>query len=96
MDTWQDRLDSRWKQLPAPEKRRIVLYSFAGYLLVTLAVVVQVIYEVGNTREEVEIEHISTPVARQDAAGNTEVKIQEFKREDNEGEQERESKLSGQ
>ncbi len=67
LDGWQDRLDCRWKQLPAVQKRRIVLYSFAGYLLITIAIVVQVIYEVGNARLGIAIEHISNPVEKQGA-----------------------------
>lgn len=85
MEAWQDRLDSHWKQLPASKKRRIVLFSFAGYLLITIAVVLQVIYEIGTEEENMHIEHISTP-AKRDGAANTGVKIHEFKRQDNERE----------
>lgn len=95
MDAWQDRLDSRWRALPAPQKRRIVLYSFAGYLLVTVAIVIQVIYEVGNAREGVEIEHISNPVAEKETPGEIRTSIQKLNRQDNEREQKRESEFSG-
>lgn len=96
MDTWLDRLDFRWKQLPALQKRRIVLYSFVGYLLITIAIVAQVIYEVGNADKGEDLERISNPVVKQHAAATTQVEIHEFKRQDNEREQKRESKLSGQ
>ena len=59
---WLDGVDSRWKQLPARESRRIILYSFAGYLLITLAVIVQVVYQVSTSKSTMEIEHITNPV----------------------------------
>ncbi|MFL9836762.1 nitrogen regulatory IIA protein [Flavobacterium sp. ST-75] len=86
-DTWQDRLDSRWRQLPARQRRRIVLYSFAGYLLVTAVVVVQVVNELGNARRGVGIQHISNPVAGEDRPVKTETIIQELKKEDYERKQ---------
>lgn len=95
MDAWQDRLDRRWGELTASQKRRIVLYSFAGYLLVTVAIVIQVIYEVGNARESVEIEHISNPVAEKETQDKRKTSIQKLNRQDNEREQKRESEFSG-
>lgn len=95
MDTWQDRMDSRWRALPASQKRRIVLYSFAGYLLVNIGIIIQVIYEVGNTRETLEIEHISNPVAEKETQDKRKTSIQKLNRQDNEREQKRESEFSG-
>ncbi|PZR20763.1 MAG: nitrogen regulatory IIA protein [Flavobacterium psychrophilum] len=62
--SWLDRLDLCWKALPIVQKRRIVLYSFAGYVLVTLGVVAQVIYEFGHKCKSLPIEHINNPVAK--------------------------------
>jgi hypothetical protein len=67
-DGWQDRLDCCWKQLPPEKKRRIVLYSFAGYLLITIAIILQVIYQMGNAPDKIGIEHIHNPVAKPQAA----------------------------
>ena len=86
MAAWQDRLDLRWKQLPAQKKRRIVLYSFAGYVVITIAIVLQVIYEVGTPKGNVDIEHIINPVAKQDASAGEGGHNQEFKTQDNERE----------
>jgi len=57
-----DTIDRRWKQLPARESRRIVLYSFAGYLLITLVIIVQVVYQLNAGRNTMEIKHITNPV----------------------------------
>jgi hypothetical protein len=95
MDAWQDRMDSQWRALPASQKRRVVLYSFAGYLLVTIAIIIQVIYEVGNARESVEVEHISNPVAEKETLDKRRTSIQKLNRQDNEREQKRESEFSG-
>jgi len=68
--TWQDRLDCRWRALPVPQKRRIVIFSFAAYLLVTLAVVLQAMGILGAAHDEVMIEHIRNPLAKDAAAKN--------------------------
>ena len=62
IQSWLDGVDSRWKQLPVKESRRIVMYSFSGYLLITLAVIVQVVYQVSTSKSTMEIEHITNPV----------------------------------
>ena len=59
-----DRMDRRWKQLPARDSRRIVLYSFTGYIIITLAVLAQVVYQLSTSKSAMEIEHISNTVAK--------------------------------
>ena len=68
--SWMDGMDRRWKQLPARESRRIVLYSFAGYLLITLMIIVQVAYQLNAGQNTMEIKHISNPVAKVKASKN--------------------------
>jgi len=63
-------MDRRWKQLPNRDSRRIVLYSFAGYTVITLAVFVQVAYQVNTSKSAMDIEHISNPVAKVKASKN--------------------------
>lgn len=63
-------MDRRWKELPARESRRIVLYSFAGYLLITLVIIVQVVYQLNAGQNTMEINHISNPVAKVKASKN--------------------------
>jgi uncharacterized membrane protein len=57
-------MDKRWKQLPVRDSRRIVLYSFTGYIIITLAVLAQVVYQVSTSKSAMEIEHISNTVAK--------------------------------
>ena len=64
ISSWMDTMDRRWKQLPERESRRIVLYSFAGYLLITLVIIVQVVYQLNAGQNTMEINHISNPVAK--------------------------------
>jgi hypothetical protein len=62
LEPWLDKMDSHWKQLPQVQRKRVVLYSFAGYLAITLATLVQVISQVGQQRE-MPIKHITNPLA---------------------------------
>lgn len=62
IQTWLDSVDNSWKQLPAKDSRRIVLYTFACYVAITLAVIMQVAYQVSTAESTMEIEHISNPV----------------------------------
>jgi len=68
--SWLDSIDQRWKELPARESRRIVQYSFAGYLLITLVIIVQVVYQLNAGQNTMEIKHISNPVAKVKASKN--------------------------
>jgi len=80
--SWMDTMDMRWKQLPARESRRIVLYSFAGYLLITLVIIVQVVYQLNAGQNTMEIKHISNPVAKFKAGKNiNEPKTANYERE---------------
>ncbi|RYY53805.1 MAG: nitrogen regulatory IIA protein [Chitinophagaceae bacterium] len=82
ISSWIDTMDRRWKQLPARESRRIVLYSFAGYLLITLVIIVQVVYQLNAGQNTMEIKHISNPVAKVKAGKNiNEPKTAEDERE---------------
>ena len=62
LEPWLDRMDNHWKQLPELQRKRVVLYSFAGYLAITLAVLVQVIVQVGQ-QKEMPVTHITNPLA---------------------------------
>lgn len=57
-----DSMEGRWKQLPQKDSRRIVRYSFAVYVLLTIGVIVQVAYQVSTSKSSMEIEHITNPV----------------------------------
>jgi len=70
ISSWIDTMDRRWKELPARESRRIVLYSFAGYLLITLVIIVKVVYQLNAGQNTMEIKHISNPVANVKAGKN--------------------------
>jgi len=76
-------MDRRWKQLPTRDSRRVILYSFAGYMVITLAVLAQVIYQVNTSKSAMEIEHISNTVAKviSDKNNNNEIKTTGDERE---------------
>lgn len=79
-DNWQDRLDSRWRQLPRLRRRRIILYSFACYMLITLAIVLEAIYKLDEGQEKMDIQHIHNAVAR-DIIKEKKTEIQKINRE---------------
>lgn len=62
--SWQDSMEKRWKQLPVKDSRRIVLFCFAFYVCLTLAVLVHVVYQISAGKNTIEIQHISNPVAK--------------------------------
>lgn len=84
LDNWQDRLDSRWRQLPRLRRRRIILYSFACYLLITLAILFQVLCQLGKGQDRMDMQHIHNTVAREITESNTANESKNFNREHNE------------
>ena len=64
LQPWLEKLDRQWRQLPGKRRRRIVLYSFALYALLTVAVVLQAFLTTGNKRAPLPIGHITNPVIR--------------------------------
>lgn len=86
LDTWQDRLDGHWRQLTPVRRRKIVLYSFAAYLIITIAIVLQVICEMGAGHKEIDITHIGKPTLQAAGKNNSTRIIQELKNENNERE----------
>jgi len=84
LDNWQDKLDSRWRQLPRLRRRRIILYSFACYLLITLAIILEVIYKLDAGQKKMDIQHIHNTVAREITKSNTANESKNSNREQNE------------
>ncbi len=68
-------LDRQWKQLAEKQRRKLVLYAFGGYCVLTLIVVIQVIMAFGSTPDVLKVDHIENPIkVRQDPKMNSEPK----------------------
>ncbi|WP_116787857.1 hypothetical protein [Flavobacterium psychrotrophum] len=82
MQTLVERINARkatwerqWKQLSEKQRRKLVLYAFGGYCVLTLIVVIQVIMAFGNAPDALKVDHIENPVrVRQDPKMNSESK----------------------
>ncbi|MFH6965229.1 nitrogen regulatory IIA protein [Flavobacterium plurextorum] len=59
ISNWEERLEDRWVATPRKGQRKIILYSFIVYILITIAAIVQVWYEVRKSAKDIQIEHIS-------------------------------------
>lgn len=58
-------LEKHWHGIPPKQRRNILLYAFSGYLVLTLAVLLQVVLQIGNnTHSMIEMRHITNPVAK--------------------------------
>lgn len=57
-------LERRWKQLSSGQKRRIVQYAFACYVVLTLGVLVQVVYGLGSSADSMDVQHIENPILK--------------------------------
>lgn len=64
IDSYFDKLDERWRELPTGRQHKYTLYFFVGYLLLTVGVVTKVWYDTGNSKNDMHIEHIENPVLK--------------------------------
>lgn len=62
---WFDKLDGRWRAMPVKKQHRYTLLLFAGYALLSVAVLIKVCYDVAQSDNNITIEHIQNPVIRQ-------------------------------
>lgn len=68
-------LEHQWKQLSEKQRRKLVLYAFGGYCVLTLIVVIQVIMAFGSTPDVLKVDHIENPIkVQQDPKMNNESK----------------------
>lgn len=56
-----DNLDSRWEELPIEKQHKYLLYFFTGYLLLTIAVIVNTWTDTAESQNSLEVGHIETP-----------------------------------
>ncbi len=59
INNWVERLETRWVLLPIESQRKIILYFFIGYILITLVTIVDVWHEVQKSATGIEVEHIN-------------------------------------
>lgn len=64
IDRWFEKQDKSWRALPINRQRRYTLYLFAGYLLLTAAVIFRVCYDMAKSENKMEIKHIDNPVRK--------------------------------
>ncbi|MCP2025787.1 hypothetical protein L1276_000927 [Flavobacterium sp. HSC-32F16] len=57
-----DSLDKCWDQMPVKKQHSFILYFFAGYLLLTAGVLLQVCCATSNSDHHIPVEHIKNPV----------------------------------
>jgi hypothetical protein len=67
MDRWFDKQDERWRALPLERQRKYTLYLFAGYVLLTSAVILKVCYYMAKSDNKMVIEHIDNPVLKKES-----------------------------
>jgi len=60
----ESRVEERWQKLSARKQRKFVVLFFAGYLLITICVILTVWYDAKTEarRRKNDIEHIRNPV----------------------------------
>lgn len=64
IDRWFDRQDKRWRALSLGKQRRYTLCLFIAYLLLTMAVIFSVCYDMAKSDNRMEIRHIDNPVRK--------------------------------
>lgn len=75
INTRKAALEHQWKQLAEEQRRKLVLYAFGGYCVLTLIVVIQVIVAFGSTPDALKVDHIENPIkVQQDPKMNNEPK----------------------
>lgn len=64
INTWFEKLDKQWRELPVQQQYNYLLYCFLGYLILTIAVILKVWYDTGKSNHRLAIEHIENPVVK--------------------------------
>ncbi|MFC5683170.1 nitrogen regulatory IIA protein [Flavobacterium sp. MAHUQ-51] len=64
INTWFDKLDKQWRELPVQQQYNYLLYCFLGYLMLTIAVILKVWYDTAKSNPRLIIEHIENPVVK--------------------------------
>ena len=59
ISNWIERLEDRWIVLPLKSQKKIIFCSFIGYILITIVTIIQVCYEITQSKGDIQIEHIS-------------------------------------
>ncbi len=61
IEKYLNQLDSRWQDIPISKQRKYIVYFFAGYLVLTVAVICKVCYDTKRDNR-IKIGHIENPV----------------------------------
>lgn len=64
MQTWFEKMDTLWLELPLDKQYRYTWYFFLIYLILTIGVVLKVWYDVGKSNSGITIHHIENPIVR--------------------------------
>lgn len=62
INNWFDKLDGQWRTMPVKKQHRYTLLLFFGYALLSVAVLLQVCYDVAHSDNTMTIEHIENPI----------------------------------
>lgn len=63
-----DKLDLMWRALPTKKQRDYTLMILAGYTVLTLLVITKVCFDLGKSKNTINLEHIENPVIKRDGS----------------------------
>lgn|GEM_PF-2119678 len=73
------KIEARWQKLTTGKQRRIIVYVFCGYVVLTVAVVGNVCLDRSRTTGPLRIRHIENPVLKAATGSKTDSLLQIFK-----------------
>lgn len=63
-----DKLNRMWQVLPTKKQRYYTLLILAGYTVLTLLVITKVCFDLGKSKDSINLEHIENPVIKKDGS----------------------------
>ncbi|OXB07773.1 nitrogen regulatory IIA protein [Flavobacterium pectinovorum] len=69
IEKWFEKQDKGWRALSLERQRRYTLCLFLVYLLLTVAVIVKVCYDMAKSDNRLVIEHIDKPAGKKESRG---------------------------
>ena len=68
ISNWFDKLDGQWRAMPVKKQHHYTLLLFAGYALLSVAVLLKVCYDVAHSDNTMTIEHIENPIRQNNSS----------------------------
>ena len=67
---WIERLDKRWEEMPLVNQHKFILCFFAGYTMLTAAVIFKVWHDRAKNQSSIVIDHIDRPLTTAQSINN--------------------------